>query len=280
MPRTMLGIGEKWLEIVPPREWLRIKAMAEEYDALAMEIDRRYEAGKVVGVEDLEERAERLLEDLSGLYDYYTEGDPDTGEGYSIEERIISVWNRMDSFCSREDWISNMRSSIEIAVYQGSGVWVSPTDEQVLAIAEDIVRRREALLRRYKQPKKPYLGAVAVRYKIWVETPDEAMQESIHVIQSEADAYIKRALVEIIVRAELQLDAFKDSLLSHFSEFYWGAQEAIRETTKLLAEGKIEQALGVWQQFEELDEAIEGDSREFGPPPLWPLVGRIRVEMD
>lgn len=185
MARTMLGVGPLgWSETIPPRELRRIKALAEEYDALAVEIDRRYEAGKVKGIEDLEERAEQLLEELSGLYDYYySEGDPNEGEGFSIEERIISVWNKMDSFDSREDWISNMRESIRQAVYEGSKVFVNPTDEQVLAIAEDVVRRREALFRRYKQPKKkgkPYMGVVEKKgWQHWLpeHTVPKALQD-------------------------------------------------------------------------------------------------------
>lgn len=293
-----LGILEGWEEIIPPREMPRVEAMAREYEALAAEIDRRYEAGKTQGIEDLEERAERLLENLVALYDVYVETE-DVGEDVSVEEQLAWTWYNPQVFFDRESWIANMRDAIETAALEEGRV-IHPTDEEILAAAQDAAERKAALVERYKRPgkrrpsmgdgrllrlsqgrfmRRPRLGTTA-RYRVWVETPGGPMEESIHMIRSEADAYVRKALTEILVRAEFQLEVFREHLQHpHFGEYYWSAQEAIRRTTQLLAKGLVAEAVGEWQAFEELDEAME-DGGEIGPPPLGDLVGRIKVEMD
>jgi|FLYN01.1.fsa_nt_gi hypothetical protein len=141
-----LGIITDWREVIPPREWARVKRLIRKYEELAAEIDRRYEAGLLEGIEDLEERAEYLLEILIALHDVYSqEAESDVGEGVSIEEQLVWAWYNRDRFATHEDWIEHLKDVVKN---------VHLTEEELIELARDAAERRKALIERYRKGRK------------------------------------------------------------------------------------------------------------------------------
>jgi len=152
--RTTLGALIDWREVVPRREWARVESLIRRYERLAEKIDRRYEAGEVEGIENLEAEAEGIHEKLIGLYHTYAEETEwPAGEGIGLEEYLAVTYTQRDRFASPEDWIENMRDAIRTELLW-LGRDVHPTDEQVLEVAKDAYERRSALIERYRKGRK------------------------------------------------------------------------------------------------------------------------------
>lgn len=141
-----------WADIIPPKDLARVMRKVRRFERLAQEIDLAYERGRFAGLEEKEEEAERLQEELAALFDLYMES-PEEQDPGSLDELLIQTYLHPELFVDRSGWIENMRETIRMSVspYDPD---LHPSDKDVLAIAEEAVRRRRELISRYrKRPK-------------------------------------------------------------------------------------------------------------------------------
>lgn len=145
-----------WAEIIPPREWKKIKEKIFLLKRLSKEIDRAYATGRLRGVEEKEVMAERLEEELSALHDFYSDASDApwiVGEGYSLDEILIATYTHPETFADRSSWIENMKENIRLMV-QPYNPNLPISDEQALEIAKDAYTVRKALVGRYRSQLK------------------------------------------------------------------------------------------------------------------------------
>lgn len=142
-----------WSEIIPPREWRKILSKIRRLEKLKKQIDRDYARERFAGIEEKEVEAERLEEELSALYDLYSDASDapwNVGEGYSLDEILIMTYLHPEAFSDRESWIGNMKENIRLLVQPYDPSRIIP-DDLVLSIAEEAVKERKALIERYER---------------------------------------------------------------------------------------------------------------------------------
>lgn len=148
------------------RRAIDTEVLQSEYQRLIAIIDAKYEVQDFDGIEELEEKAECLLETLSSYYEQHqSEYEPDEsnvvgflGSVGTGPEAYFSDWEKIiaatyaqgvtPSLGERKYWIDNMRESIRS--------WIKDykreiSDEQVLEIAKDCYEREKSLRERIKK---------------------------------------------------------------------------------------------------------------------------------
>lgn len=171
---------------VDPRTRAQVLAAAAEYEALALEVDRRYEAGLLDGIEDLEQRVAELEHwldhalDALQLLEDETQAMHETHMG--LEELLFRAWANYahqgdyakgsdvgyDVFYepgrTREQVLAeNVRRMARDGIRSHGGEaagldpesWANVSDEAAIAAARDAWERRMGLRIRYKRPGKP-----------------------------------------------------------------------------------------------------------------------------
>lgn len=116
------------------------------------------------------------------------------------------------------------------------------------------------------------------RWKIYVQTPGEAIEESTHVIEADAMAYAKRALDDLLARAIFQVEVWQDSLYRRDDDYLVNFQGAIDFTMAKLERGAVKEAIECWMGFQAYDSQFEAEGNLVGPPPVVPLIGMLVVE--
>jgi hypothetical protein len=144
---------DKWEQVVPPREWKKIRSKIDRLKSLSRQIDRGYARRRFKNIEKKEVEAERLEEELAALHDIYSDASDapwTVGEGYSLEELLIMTYMSPERFADRSAWLNNMKENVRLMVqpYQTD---LPISDEQVLEIAEESFHERQALIQRYKK---------------------------------------------------------------------------------------------------------------------------------
>lgn len=122
------------------------------------------------------------------------------------------------------------------------------------------------------------LGAPLRRWRIRVETPGEPIEESTHLVESEALSHVRRALEGIIGRALFQLEVFRDFLYRRNDDYLVNFQGALDFASDQLQRGAVQDALETWRGFQTYDALFAAEENLVGPPPVGPLVGTIVVE--
>lgn len=179
-----VGGGTSETQHVDAQTRAAILAAAAEYEALALEIDRRYEAGAVAGVEDLEQRAYALEEwlehELTAAQVLEDERLAVSEHKVGLEETLVQFWHDYltgandpagDRFApyyadppgtTRERKLADMVRGLRHMIPGHGGMAagmsfeeVRPlSDEQALAAARDAYDRYVQLRAAYKRPGK------------------------------------------------------------------------------------------------------------------------------
>lgn len=142
----------EWSQIVPPKEWKKILAKIHRLRKLSAEIDRKYALGRLKNIYKLEMEVEALEEELSALHDVYTDASDApwfVGEGYSLNEILIATYLTPERFADRSAWLENMKENVRLMVEPYNPA-LPISDEQILEIAQDAVKQRQDLIKRYK----------------------------------------------------------------------------------------------------------------------------------
>lgn len=141
---------DDWREIVGPKVARRLARLARSYEILSQQIDRDYAIGRTRGIEDKEGRAEWLLEEMEGIRDEYeSAAGESTDEVFDVVRQLAATYAHPEKFVAREDWIANMRDTLESATLTFGRV--RPSDSQILGIAQDAAARLASLRQRYKE---------------------------------------------------------------------------------------------------------------------------------
>lgn len=130
-----------------------------KFDRVSQKIDEAYESGDFSKAARWDERLERWLDNRENYSAGITSDGPEISGGYFIDDEGTGVSQKMaaayedyirhpDSFASRKDFAENLRGIVE----DGTGTWPtpkSPSDEDVISLAREILSGRQALRARY-----------------------------------------------------------------------------------------------------------------------------------
>lgn len=146
-------IATDWSKIIPPREWKKIEKKIKRLQVLIQQIDRKYALRSFKNIEKMEMEAEALEEELSALHDVYSDASDapqHVGEGYSLDELLIMIYQEPERFTDRRAWLENMKETLRLMI-EPYNPKMPITDEQILEIAQAAVAQRQALIARYKR---------------------------------------------------------------------------------------------------------------------------------
>lgn len=199
-PAAIGGSGDsiaRDAQFVDPQSRATILSAAAEYEALALECDRRYEAGLVDGIEDLEQRVAELEHWLEHALDSLQLLEEESGllheTQVGLEEQLARMWANYayagdyskgadvgydlyadySSGKTREQVLGDHVRGLRymIASHGGEAAGTDPalygqlTDEQAIAAARDAYERKAELRRRYKAPGKKRIDPTKLKRK-------------------------------------------------------------------------------------------------------------------
>lgn len=143
-------------KIIPPKEWKKILPKIKRLDVLIKQIDQNYASGRFRNIDKMEVEAERLEEELSALYDVYSDASDApwfVGDGHSLSELLIMTYLTPKDFSDRTGWLENMKENVRLMI-EPYNPRLPISDDQILEIAQDAVTQRQALIQKYKAPRK------------------------------------------------------------------------------------------------------------------------------